>query len=359
MSKRSSARPWLLCLLPALLGAAGIAGQAAHAGTQSTTLAPGRIERDSRRFETLNTAALWELLAVKPGMTILDIGTGTGQFAYAFAARLQGRGRVFATDINEGCVMYVREQAAKRGLGNLLPVLVRKDGLDEFYRSERYDLIAIFHVLLDHAKEVEFLRQIRSSLAADGRLVLLLYKEFPEFSSNDFTDDAAGLALEILREHLDTPFYRAIRDSTRELLRTQVRAGSAAAVAGAVAEDFNAILADANFGMGFHDGAAFGKELDFTREERDYAEWLGSARNTQTGTRGVRGATWVSAHNARLINKLLIIQKFRKYLKSERLYAPGLSPASREAFAAAGYSLQREYTDIVPFEDIVVYTRAH
>jgi ubiquinone/menaquinone biosynthesis C-methylase UbiE len=334
-----------------------LAGQSADAGTRSRVLAPGRIERDSRRFEILNRQALWDVLAVRPGMTILDIGTGTGQFAYAFAERLQGRGKVYATDVNEGCVRYVQEQASERKLGNIAPVLVKREGLDDFYRSDTYDLIAIFHVLMDFEKEVDFLSYLGGSLAGDGRLILMLQKGFPDFSVHDFTADHEGLALAIMREPLDTQFYRALRESTRELMRVSVGTGSAAGLIDAIAEDFNAILTSANFGMDFFDGSAFRKDLDFTREERDFAQWLTLPNNRQSVSRGIPNATWVSLQNARMINKLLIIQRFRKFLRNDALFTPGLSPAGRDAFARAGYALDREYADLIPFEDVLVFTR--
>ena len=357
MRGRGTARFRLLCLVPVLLVAAGTPGQAAHSGTQSRVLAPGRIERDSARFEILNTAALWDVLAIRPGMTILDIGTGTGQFAYAFADRLQGRGKVYATDVNEGCVRYVQEQAAARGLRTVVPVLVKRDGFDEFYRSDTYDLIAIFHVLMDYGREGDFLRYLRGSLAEDGRLILMLQKSFPDFSVDDFTDDREGLVGEIMRERLDAPFYRAFRESTRELMRAPVGPGSAEGLTAAIAEDFNTMLANANFGMGFFDGSAFRKDLDFTREERDLAQWLVLSNNRQSVLRGIPNATWVSVQNARMINKLLIIQRFRKFLRNDTLFTAGLSPAGRDAFARAGYALHREYADLIPFEDVLVYTR--
>ena len=89
-----------------------------YAGTTSRTLEPWRVERDRRRFEILDTPALWDLLAIKPGMTILDIGTGTGQFAYAFAEKLQGREKS-TPPMSTSCVRYVKEQAAKRERKNI------------------------------------------------------------------------------------------------------------------------------------------------------------------------------------------------------------------------------------------------
>jgi SAM-dependent methyltransferase len=353
---RGKARLRLPCLLLMLLGGAGIPGQTLYAAPRSQVLESWRIERDSRRFAILNTETLWDLLAVRPGMTLLDIGTGTGQFAYAFAERLKGQGKVYATDINDGCVRYVREQAAIRELKNIVPILVKK-GLDEFYRSDTYDMIALFHVLMDYEKEADFLSYLRESLADDGRLILIIVKEAPDFSLQDFKDDYPGLAKVILQEPADSPFYRAFRESTRELLRAPSGAKSQAGLVEVIAEDFNLILADANFGMVFFDGSSFRKDLGFTREERDYADWLTIPNNVRGIARGLNKGTWVSARNAKIINKLLIVQKFRKYLKTNMLYTPGLSQAGKEAFTRAGYALHGEYADTIPFEDVLVYTQ--
>jgi len=347
-----------LCLVALLLGAISISGQSAYANPRSRELESWRIARDERRFALLNTPALWNLLAIRPGMTILDIGTGTGQFAYAFAQRLQGQGKVYATDINDSCVRYVREQAAQRGLRTVIPAVVN-DGLDAFYRSDTYDLVALFHVEMDYERQVDFLRYLRGSLAEDGRLVLLSYKGFPDFSPDDLTDDPEGLAREILKEPPGTPFYRAMRESTRELLRASAGTGSAEGLVQAVAEAFNVILATANFGMDFFDGAAFEKELDFTPEERAYADWLTIPNNRQNASRGVPHATWISGRKVKIINKLLLIQKYRKFLRTGGLYAPGLSTAGKQAFARAGYVVHGESADSIPFEDVVVFTRSH
>jgi protein-L-isoaspartate O-methyltransferase len=352
---RRTARCGLLCLVSLLPGASVIAGPAAHADPKSPVLETWRIVRDGRRFEILDRQALWDVLAIKPGMTVLDIGTGTGQFAYAFAERVQGQGKVYATDINNKCVKYVAEQAAERKLRHIFPVLVKNDALDEFYRTARYDLIAMFHVLMDYEKKVDFLSYLRGSLADDGRLVLIIAKEFPDFSVHDFTDDHDGLVKQIMQEPPGNPFYRAFRESTRALLRASSGTAFPESIIKVIAEDFNIILANANFGMDFFDGSAFRKDLDFTREERDYADWLTIPNKLRIMSEGAPNTSWIAGRKAKIINKLLIIQKYRKYLRNTALYTPGLSPAGREAFARAGYVLHKEYADLIPFEDVVVF----
>jgi cyclopropane fatty-acyl-phospholipid synthase-like methyltransferase len=134
------------CLLPALLLFS--ADALLFPGLPESAEGPdkARISNAAGHLQILATDKFLELLTIRPGMTILDIGTRTGQFAYFFAERLAGTGKVYATDIDEGCIRYVEEEAKRRGLDNLFPVLVKPEGVDEFYGRHRYDLIAFFHV---------------------------------------------------------------------------------------------------------------------------------------------------------------------------------------------------------------------
>ena len=124
-------------------------------------------------------------------------------------------------------------------------------------------------------------------------------------------------------EPVGTPFYRAFRESTRELLRSAPGRRTqriAAAPSRRISTPFWQMPTSA---WTFFDGSAFRKDLDFTREERDYAEWLTLPNNRQSVSPGMPNATWVFARNARMINKLLIVQRFRKYLRSDTLYHVG------------------------------------
>ena len=60
-----------------------------------------------------------------------------------------------------------------------------------------------------------------------------------------------------------------------------------------------------------------------------------------------------------MINKLLIVQKYRNYLRNKALYSPGLSPAGKDAFARAGYALHREYAEPAPFVMLSSLQRSH
>src|SRR5688572_2543466 len=64
-------------------------------------------ERREAEFEAPHLA---EVLGLKPGMTIADIGTGGGAMAMVLG-RLVGSGRVYATDITQRSITMTREYA--------------------------------------------------------------------------------------------------------------------------------------------------------------------------------------------------------------------------------------------------------
>lgn len=345
-----------------LLVVASITGQGSYADTQGGRLVPWRIERDLRRFEAVATDNVMKLLAIMPGMTILDIGAGTGRFAVEFARRLDGTGRVYATDTNDYCVDYMKNEAHRRSLSNFHPVLVKKDGVDPFYGKQKYDLITVFHVSMTYEEKAAYFRELRGFLKEGGRLILLLYKIPTPFSSGDFTGDFRGLIEELLREPADSPYYGILQDTTRKRIRNHPDGEPPGELKSAVAEDFNEMLSDTRFAAQFFDGSVFRKEAGFSPEERKYADWFllpyadSVVRKPENTVRDKdfrdRRASGYGENST--INKLLILQRYRKYLKKDGLFRSGFTPSIKDAFGKAGYRLEREVADLIPFEDMIV-----
>lgn len=74
--------------------------------------------------EQLKTAAsevprLVELLQLKAGMAVADVGAGFGAWTMAFAKVLGPSGRVYATDLGERQIATMRESAKTQGLTNV------------------------------------------------------------------------------------------------------------------------------------------------------------------------------------------------------------------------------------------------
>jgi ubiquinone/menaquinone biosynthesis C-methylase UbiE len=61
-----------------------------------------------RADDAAQAAKLFELLELKPGMAIADVGAGSGEMTVLMAARLGPSGKVFATDLNEDRLKEIR-----------------------------------------------------------------------------------------------------------------------------------------------------------------------------------------------------------------------------------------------------------
>ena len=98
---------------------------------------------------------------------VLDVATGAGFTAFAFAARAR---RVVATDLTANMLTQARRLAAERGLTNLLFNQAEAEALP--FRDEIFD-IATCRLAPHHFGSVDrFLAEMRRVLKSEGRLVL-------------------------------------------------------------------------------------------------------------------------------------------------------------------------------------------
>lgn len=247
-------------------------------------------------------------------MTILDIGAGTGQQSYRLSAALKGTGRVYASEISPRLVAYIAAQAKKRGLANLESMLVSPDGVDQAYFARTYDLILMYNVhtyLKDH---VAYYSRLRSLLKPNGRIALIENEPVPNRSFyREDVKDWSGLIDRIQREPLDAPFGKAVLKPLRPLLQAGASSG-ARELERAVLLHLNRTL-DYKFYLLFTQGLSFNPDVDFTQQERSYAEWglHRLALDEVAGTEPIR----MERHMFGLmqnLNKLLVVQRYRHYL---------------------------------------------
>jgi ubiquinone/menaquinone biosynthesis C-methylase UbiE len=66
---------------------------------------------------------LWRRVGLKLGETVVDVGAGSGFYAFPAAAAVGPTGRVYAVDVSRELVELVRERAASRNVPNVEAVL--------------------------------------------------------------------------------------------------------------------------------------------------------------------------------------------------------------------------------------------
>lgn len=78
---------------------------------------------DPNRDEWQQPDRVVSALSITPGMTVADVGAGTGYFERRLAAAVGANGRVLAIDVEPDMIRYVKERAAREGTPNVEPRL--------------------------------------------------------------------------------------------------------------------------------------------------------------------------------------------------------------------------------------------
>jgi len=132
------------------------------------------LERTERESEESPTRAV-ALLGLKPGMTVCDLGAGTGYYAVRMARLVGPEGRVYAVDIQPRMLELLDKRLASAGIKNVLPTLGAESETNLPPGSQ--DMIVLVDVYHEFSKPQEMLRTIKTALKDTGRLVLLEFRK--------------------------------------------------------------------------------------------------------------------------------------------------------------------------------------
>jgi precorrin-6B methylase 2 len=123
-----------------------------------------------RRQAELEAPQLAEVLGLKPGMTVADIGTGGGAVAIVLG-RLVGSGRVYATDITQRSLTMTREYAKKEGLTNI--TVIEGGAASTNLPSECCDALFLRNVYHHVAEPAAFTKSLYASAKPGGRVAII------------------------------------------------------------------------------------------------------------------------------------------------------------------------------------------
>jgi ubiquinone/menaquinone biosynthesis C-methylase UbiE len=136
------------------------------------------LDRAEREQEEEPRRAL-ELIDIRPGMVVADVGAGTGYFTVLLAQRVGLQGKVYANDIQPKLLGILRDKIQKGNLSNIEIVQGRHD--DTRLPEGTIELALLVDVYHEFQYPQAMLASIRRSLKPSGLLVLLEYrKEDPD-----------------------------------------------------------------------------------------------------------------------------------------------------------------------------------
>lgn len=178
----------------------------------------------ARRYDLMNDLMslglhrLWKTIAinasgVRPGQRVLDVASGSGDLARAFAERAGPTGEVWATDINRDMIEIGRDRLIDRGV--LLPT-VQCDAEALPFPADYFDCVSVAFGLRNMTRKDRALAEMQRVLRPGGRVLVLEFSRVARLLEKPY-DWYSFQALPWLGHRIagDADSYRYLAESIR------------------------------------------------------------------------------------------------------------------------------------------------
>lgn len=112
-------------------------------------------------------------LNIQSGQNVCDIGSGGGYFAMRFSRIVGNTGKVYAVDVNEEFLDFVKAESTRQNIQNIKTVLARET--DTMLPELACDLIFMRDVYHHISHRTEYFRLLGSRLKPEGRIAIIDY----------------------------------------------------------------------------------------------------------------------------------------------------------------------------------------
>jgi precorrin-6B methylase 2 len=131
------------------------------------------LERPEREKEEQPTK-LMEILKLKPGAVIADIGAGSGYYTFRLAEKVGPTGKVYAVDIQPEMLAIIRKRMKERNISNV--ELIQGKEADPKLPENSTDLILMVDVYHEFSEPFEMTEAMVKALKPGGRLVFVEFR---------------------------------------------------------------------------------------------------------------------------------------------------------------------------------------
>lgn len=205
MTLRWNRSEWILlgCLMLALSPAVWTQEKSVKPGInerwKSTNVEPlvNTLEAESREIYT-ERAKLADLVGLRAGAAVADIGAGSGFMVEEFARRVGTSGKVYAVDINAVLLERIATRAKEQSLRQIETVVTREDSVD--LSAASVDVIFICDTYHHFEYPQKSLAGIHRALRPGGELVIVEFKREPGQSEGWILEHVRAGQQEFTRE---------------------------------------------------------------------------------------------------------------------------------------------------------------
>lgn len=115
-----------------------------------------------------------DAMGIEPGMTVADIGAGTGYFEPWLSRAVGATGTVLALDVEPDMVRYLNERAARERLANVRSALVSTD--DPKLPAAGVDRVLVVDTWHHISDRAGYASKLRAGLASGGKVFVVDFK---------------------------------------------------------------------------------------------------------------------------------------------------------------------------------------
>lgn len=130
------------------------------------------LERNNRQQEE-NTKLAIEKMQLTPQSVVADIGAGTGYYTFAIARKII-QGKVFAVEIQDEMIKYLKDKKLSTGLKNV--EVIKGTDKSPNLPENTVDLAIMVDVYHELEFPHEMVQAIKKSLKKDGKILLLEFR---------------------------------------------------------------------------------------------------------------------------------------------------------------------------------------
>jgi ubiquinone/menaquinone biosynthesis C-methylase UbiE len=149
----------------------GAAQQSSPRKTSTPYTGDLSIFEDKDRDQKLQVQRVMDILGVRAGSKVADIGAGSGWFTVRAAKRVGDAGSVYAVDINPESIKYIDDRVQRGGIHNVHTILGAED--DPKLPADSVDSVLILKTYHEIAQPVVLLRNLRQSLRSGARVGII------------------------------------------------------------------------------------------------------------------------------------------------------------------------------------------
>ncbi len=129
------------------------------------------VFEDPERDQKLQINRVMDLLEIKEGSSVADIGAGSGWFTVRAARRVGNGAIVYAVDINRDYLDYIEKRAKREGFANIRVVLGKDD--DPLLPEKSVDAVLLMKTYHEVAQPIQLLKHTREAMRAGALLGII------------------------------------------------------------------------------------------------------------------------------------------------------------------------------------------